>query len=70
MYWSNDHVRRNILKQTDEDMQTQDELIADEAVNLQFAKIDPDTGAPMPAAQTAEPPKKSPPDKDTKKKKK
>jgi glucose-6-phosphate isomerase len=38
-YYSNEWVRTNILNQTKEDMEEQDELIGDEAENPQFQQL-------------------------------
>lgn len=46
-YLSNKWVRTHIFQQTDEDQKKMDEEIAEEAMNPQYAQIDPTTGMPM-----------------------
>lgn len=46
-YYSNEWVRRNVLKQDTEDMLAMDEQIEMEKDNPQYQGIDPMTGAPM-----------------------
>lgn len=55
-YVSHDFVRRQILRQDDEDIRKEDKLIAIEAMNPQFAMVDPETGLAMPNPLQAGPP--------------
>ena len=54
-YYSQDYVRRQILRQTDEEIIEQDKLIKKEIaagiIPDPNAPIDPETGAPFPLAQ-------------------
>jgi hypothetical protein len=47
-FYSNEYVRKKILMQTDEDIETEDRLITAELQNPQFQQtIDPMSGMPM-----------------------
>lgn len=46
-YISNKWVRTHLFQQTDEDQEKMDREIAEEAMNPQYAQIDPETGMPL-----------------------
>jgi hypothetical protein len=46
-YYSNKWIRMNILQQTEDDIKEMDKEIEEEAMNPQYAQIDPNTGMPM-----------------------
>lgn len=46
-YISNKWIRTHLFQQTDEDQEKMDREIAEEAMNPQYAQIDPETGMPL-----------------------
>lgn len=61
-FFSNDWARKVILKQSDEEIEEQDALIQEEAMDPQFMTVDPETGTLMPSPMAAGPPMLSGPD--------